>query len=211
MREVNGTLREAEWTERDRMCQLFFPKLGRKMWLPKMLHPHQLPEVLGLGHHLTVLDCVCVQCAPDSKEYIRVRTIHSLSYCIVLTSLFLKVHKAVYEDIDKKGLYEMLWSTRYFGCLVWHLLCSDNVSGLLKHMLTKQRYLVPTYLKVQLILTFKPCRLPDAGGLMRLYLLCYPRSEFAATLKEQAMSEKDSDSSLVEVWSTVIKQIIIMC
>lgn len=72
MREVDGTLREAKWEERDRMCQLFFPKLGRKMWLPKMLQPEQLPEVLSLGHHLTVLDCVCVQCAPDSADYIRV-------------------------------------------------------------------------------------------------------------------------------------------
>ena len=55
------------------MCQAFFPKLGRKMWLPQMLQPHQLPEVLSKGHHLTVLDCVCIQCAPDSKDYIRVR------------------------------------------------------------------------------------------------------------------------------------------
>ena len=70
--EIDGTLREANWDERDRMCQMFFPKLGRKMWLPMMLQPEQLPEVLSLGHHLTVLDCVCVQCAPDSAEYIRV-------------------------------------------------------------------------------------------------------------------------------------------
>ena len=69
---MDGTLREADWEERDRMCQLFFPKLGRKMWLPKMFHPQQLPKVLSLGHHLNVLDRVCVQCAPDSKEYIRV-------------------------------------------------------------------------------------------------------------------------------------------
>lgn len=72
VREIDGTLREANWEERDRMCQMFFPKLGRKMWLPMMLKPKQLPEVLSLGHHLTVLDCVCVQCAPDSAEYIRV-------------------------------------------------------------------------------------------------------------------------------------------
>ena len=42
------------------------------MSLPKMLQPHQLPEVLALGHHLLALDVVSVQCAPDSKEYIRV-------------------------------------------------------------------------------------------------------------------------------------------
>ena len=72
VRQIDGTLREANWEERDRMCQMFFPKLGRKMWQPRMLHPKQLPEVLGLGHHLTVLDCVCVQCAPDSADYIRV-------------------------------------------------------------------------------------------------------------------------------------------
>lgn len=83
MREVDGTLREANWPERDRMCQLFFPKLARKMKLPKMLLPHQLPEVLALGHHVLVLDVVCVQCAPDSKDYIRVGAISlSLSFIV---------------------------------------------------------------------------------------------------------------------------------
>ena len=80
MREVDGTLRDASWGERDRMCQLFFPKLGRKMNLPQMLQCHQLPEVLSLDHHLLVLDVANVQCEPDSKEYIRVReTSSSLS------------------------------------------------------------------------------------------------------------------------------------
>ena len=73
VREVDGTLREASWNERDRMCQLFFPKLGRKMNLPQMLQRHQLPEVLSLNHHPLVLDVANVQCEPDSKEYIRVR------------------------------------------------------------------------------------------------------------------------------------------
>ena len=93
MREVDGTLREASWSERDRMCQLFFPKLGRKMNLPQMLQPHQLPEVLSLGHHLLVLDVVNLQCEPDSKEYIRVRArslslSHSLTHTHFLLSLF---------------------------------------------------------------------------------------------------------------------------
>lgn len=35
----------------------------------------------------------------------------------------------------------MLWSTRYFGCLVWHLLASDNITGLFKHMIEKDRYM----------------------------------------------------------------------
>ena len=55
------------------MCQIYFPKEGRKIWLPTLLTPEQLPDVLERGHHLHVLDLVCVQCEPDSSDYIRVR------------------------------------------------------------------------------------------------------------------------------------------
>lgn len=54
--------------------------------------------------------------------------------------MYLQVHRAVYDDIEEKSLYEMLWSTRYFGCLVWHLLSSDNITGLFKHIITMKRY-----------------------------------------------------------------------
>ncbi len=72
VRETNGTLREGTWEERDRLCQMYHPKPGRKLWLPTLLTEEQLPNVLKRGLHLHVLDLVCVQCLPDSKDFIRV-------------------------------------------------------------------------------------------------------------------------------------------
>ena len=74
VREPTGTLREATWEERDRLCQLYFPKPGRKLWLPKLLTEDHLPSVLERGYYIHALDCVCAQCQPDSLDYIRVRT-----------------------------------------------------------------------------------------------------------------------------------------
>ena len=56
------------------MCQLFFPVLGRTMTLPDMLTPEELPEVLQRKSTtvLNILDCVGVQCEPDSEHYARV-------------------------------------------------------------------------------------------------------------------------------------------
>ena len=45
----------------------------------------------------------------------------------------------------------------------------------------------------------KLTRLSDAGGLVRLHLLCYPGSHFAITLDNQSNFNKTSDISLVEV------------
>ena len=62
----------------------------------------------------------------------------------LLHVLTIQVHEAVYDDIEKRGLYEMLWSTRYFGCLVWHLLSYGTISGLLKHTIYMKRYILCT-------------------------------------------------------------------
>ena len=72
VRETSGVLRQASWEERDRMYQVFFPTLGRKMWLPKALSAEVLPSLLHSRLHLDVLDLVCVQCDPQSQDYHRV-------------------------------------------------------------------------------------------------------------------------------------------
>lgn len=74
MRETTGVLRQATWEERDRMYQVFFPALGRKMWLPKALSEEVLPSLLNNMLHLNVLDLVCIQCDPQSQDYHRVST-----------------------------------------------------------------------------------------------------------------------------------------
>lgn len=72
VREPDGVLRQATWEERDRMCQVFFPALGRKIWLPKALSDEVLPSILENLLHVNVLDLVCVQCDPQSSDYHRV-------------------------------------------------------------------------------------------------------------------------------------------
>ena len=72
VREPTGILREATWEERDHMMQVYFPALGRKMWLPHMLTDEGLVLLLEAGRYLEVLDVACLQCEPDSADYIRV-------------------------------------------------------------------------------------------------------------------------------------------
>lgn len=76
VRESNGVLRDATWEERDRMMQVYFPSLGRKMWLPHMLTDEGLIPVLDAGRYKDILDRVCLQCDPDSADYIRVSRQH---------------------------------------------------------------------------------------------------------------------------------------
>ena len=72
VREPSGALREATWEERDRMMEVYFPSLGRKMWLPAMLTAQGLIPMLKAEQYQEVLDMACVQCEPDSADYIRV-------------------------------------------------------------------------------------------------------------------------------------------
>lgn len=86
MRETDGVLRQATWEERDRMCQVFFPALGRKIWLPKALSDEVLPSILENLFHVNILDLVCVQCDPQSQDYHRV----SMGSCRSQVMLFCK-------------------------------------------------------------------------------------------------------------------------
>lgn len=47
-----------------------------------------------------------------------------------------QVHKTVHADVDSRGVYDLLRSTRHFGGLVWQLMTEDKIGGLLKDMLT---------------------------------------------------------------------------
>ncbi|XP_064382419.1 small ribosomal subunit protein mS22-like isoform X2 [Halichondria panicea] len=121
VRETDGTLRDANWDERDRMCQLFFPVLGRKMWLPPVLQGGSETMASLRSHfHVNILDRVCLQCEPDSEDYT-------------------KIHHAVYDHTDENRLHDLLRSTTYFGSMVWYLVTvKNNISGLLKDMLSKK-------------------------------------------------------------------------
>ncbi|XP_023280799.1 28S ribosomal protein S22, mitochondrial [Seriola lalandi dorsalis] len=119
VREPNGTLRKANWEERDRLIQVYFPKDGRKLTAPLIFKEENLKMVFSQDRHADVLDLCLVQFEPDSSEYIR-------------------VHAATYEDVDKHGKYELLRSTRHFGGMAWYLVNAPRVDGLIVDMLKKE-------------------------------------------------------------------------
>lgn len=119
VREPNGTLRKANWEERDRLIQVYFPKEGRKLTPPLLFKEENLELVFSQDRHEDVLDLCLVQFEPDSSEYIR-------------------VHSVTYEDLDKHSKYDLLRSTRHFGGLAWYLLNARRVDGLIVDMLKRE-------------------------------------------------------------------------
>uniref|UniRef100_A0A8B9RAC2 Mitochondrial ribosomal protein S22 n=1 Tax=Astyanax mexicanus TaxID=7994 RepID=A0A8B9RAC2_ASTMX len=81
----------------------------------------------------------------------------------------LKVHALTYEDIEKNGKYNLLWSTRLFGGLVWHLISSQRIDGLLSDMLQRDR-------------------VHDAESLVHLFNLAHPQSDSALQAQQQQAS-----------------------
>jgi small subunit ribosomal protein S22 len=94
VREPNGILRQANWHERDKMNQIYFPVKGRKLHMPPLFLSENLQVdkfwicshylhidnnclfttkvVFAEGRHEYILDLINVQCDPDSEDYIRV-------------------------------------------------------------------------------------------------------------------------------------------
>ena len=50
----------------------------------------------------------------------------------------LQVHEEVFEDIERRGLHDLLRFTRHFGGMVWYLMSRNRVDKLLQDMLTRQ-------------------------------------------------------------------------
>ncbi|XP_037323317.2 28S ribosomal protein S22, mitochondrial [Pungitius pungitius] len=119
VREPNGILRKATWEERDRLVQVYFPKVGRKLSAPLVFKEENLKMAFSQDRHEDVLDLCLVQFEPDSSDYIR-------------------VHAATYEDLDKHGKYELLRSTRHFGGMAWYLLNARRADGLIVDMLKRE-------------------------------------------------------------------------
>jgi len=158
VREVDGTLRNATWDERMRMCQTFFPKEGREAIVPRVFLPEFLPRALEHVSASYLLNHACAQFEPDDPDYIRVVS-------------------AVYEDIDVKGTYEELHSTRLFGGLAFYLAGVARLDGILLDRLMRGR-------------------VSDAADLVRLLNILHPKCACALTAMERDAEEK----RLVEVY-----------
>ncbi|KAK9510478.1 hypothetical protein O3M35_005258 [Rhynocoris fuscipes] len=120
VREPDGTLRKANWEERNRMNEIFFPVPGRKLTVPKMFNPEFLKDLLARKEYIFILDRACLQFEPDDPEYIRVT-------------------KTVYSHINEESDFNILRSTRHFGPLVFYLALNRNIDNLLLENLETDR------------------------------------------------------------------------
>ncbi|XP_029373789.1 small ribosomal subunit protein mS22 [Echeneis naucrates] len=159
VRETDGTLRKATWEERDRLIQVYFPKEGRKLTVPQVFKEENLKMVFSQDRHEDVLDLCLVQFEPDSLEYI-------------------KVHVAIYEDLDKHGKYELLRSTRHFGGMAWYLVNARRVDGLIVDTLKRELF-------------------QDAVSLVSLFHMVHPHSESA----QEAASQQATGTNLLKIYA----------
>jgi len=171
VRETDGTLRNASWDEKMRMCQTFMPRPGREAVVPRMFTPEFLPRALNHVSATYLLDSACAQFEPDDPDYIRV------------------VHN-VYDDIDKKGTYDELHSTRFFGGLVFYLVCVARLDGLILDRL-------------------KRGKLSEAADVVRLLNILHPKS--ACALESGRTQESLTDVRMVEIFiETMAKDAVVV-
>ncbi|XP_039251177.2 small ribosomal subunit protein mS22-like [Styela clava] len=116
VRETNGKLRKANWDERDRLINLYYPVLGRKIVPPLLFKTQHLENVFEQNIHENALDQCVIQFEPDSPKY-------------------LEIFEAVYRNIEEKKYYHLLRATRYFGGLVYFLTKNFLIDSLILDML----------------------------------------------------------------------------
>ncbi|KAF5287955.1 hypothetical protein FQA39_LY15593 [Lamprigera yunnana] len=116
VRELDGMLRDANWKERDRMNQIYFPKNKQKLKVPKMFEDKYLQDLLGRKEYEFILNCACAQFEPDNEQYQKV------------TSL-------TYQHINDNNGFECLRSTRHFGPLIFYLSWFKNIDNLLLELI----------------------------------------------------------------------------
>jgi len=104
-----GTLREANWDERDRMQFIYWPREGQTYEIAPMLLDENLPSVFDQLRHEDVLDIIHVQFEIDAPDFIR-------------------VSHQVYEDIMTRDMYDILKSTRHYGGMIFYYVRNQKTS-----------------------------------------------------------------------------------
>jgi len=159
VREKTGELRHSTWDEKFRASQIYFPHFGREVFVPRMFHPDFLQASLAHVSLLYVLNRASVQFEPDDPDFIR-------------------VNHTVYDHIDKLGTYDELWSTRFFGGLVFYLVCAKRLDGIILDRLIRRQ-------------------LPDAADIVKLLSIIHPLCECAIDVLVQ---KAESDQHLIEIY-----------
>lgn len=160
VRETDGKLRKAKWEERDRLLQVYYPKPLRSILKPVWTDDLSIP--LSNKFHLNTLEQIYGQFETDSYDYIRLT-------------------QQVYDHIDHNQLYDLLRSTRFYGCMVFYFAKHSSIDGLLQHMLNQQL-------------------LEHAAGLVKLYTLIKPQSKTAEICAEQQLMESGDHFALIQAY-----------
>lgn len=116
VRELDGTLRCAEWEERDRMNFIYFPRKGKEIKAPDVFHGKYLKDLMDKCAYEYTLDRACIQYEPDDPEYKRVT-------------------EFVYENVNNTNNFNSLRSTRHFGPLVFYLAWNNKIDNLLSDLI----------------------------------------------------------------------------
>jgi len=120
VREPDGTLRTSNWDEQDRLNQTYFPRDGRRHYIPAMFQTENLKPILEPSRYEYVLDRNCLQFEPDHPVYIQT--------C-----------ETVYEHINEHRHFDALHSTRHYGPMVFSFCWNKQLDELLAHLIWNDR------------------------------------------------------------------------
>eukprot|EP00092_Neocalanus_flemingeri_P038724 GFUD01042166.1.p1 GENE.GFUD01042166.1~~GFUD01042166.1.p1 ORF type:complete len:345 (-),score=48.84 GFUD01042166.1:57-1049(-) len=134
VRETDGTLRTSNWDEQDRLNQTYFPREGRRHYVPTMFETDHLKEILEPSKYEYVLDRNCLQFEPDHPVYIRT--------C-----------NTVFDHINEHRHFDSLHSTRHYGPMVFNFCWNKQLDELLAHLVWNDRLVeavdaIKLYLKI---------------------------------------------------------------
>ncbi|XP_014256780.1 28S ribosomal protein S22, mitochondrial [Cimex lectularius] len=146
VRDPDGTLRKANWEERDRMNKMYFPREGRSVKKPEMFETNYLTRLLEQEEYEFILDKACIQYEPDDPDFINIRNL-------------------TFDDINKKGNFLKLRSTRHFGPMVFYLALNNNINNILE-----------TYINTD--------RLDHGVKVIKLHCLLHPENNFKVMFVE---------------------------
>lgn len=118
VREANGTLRKADYPEREKVLQVYYPKEGKTNYVPSMFQPDNLEKCLELKKYLLLLKTACNKFEPNDSEFIRI------------------THRT-YEYINETKDFDHLISTRFYGPMVFYLAWYKKLDNLISHLINK--------------------------------------------------------------------------
>jgi len=120
VRETDGTLRTSNPDEQDRLNQTYFPREGRRYYVPAMFETEHLKSILEPAKYEYVLDRNCLQFEPDHPIYIRT--------C-----------NTVYAHINEHRHFDALHSTRHYGPMLFNFCWNKQLDEILAHLVWNDR------------------------------------------------------------------------